>query len=211
MVAVDVGHGLGEAAGTQRAVDEACAVLLLGEAADVVGGAGDGGGDVGHAEEAQDLLDEVGLAGEVGTERGRHHRVGIDLGALVRGRARGLNLAAQAAQEAQLDVVGDVGTAHGTRALRAEGDARELGKLGDDADPAHKAEAIRRFVVATVGQECYDDALAYVDVDGIGADGCVGVMGVFAEGIAQVILDHVGAEKAGRVSRYLGRGDLELV
>lgn len=87
----------------------------------------------------------------------------------------------------------------------------DLEGLGDSADPHDKAEAIRRFVVAVVGQECYDDALAYADVEGVGADGCVGVMGVFAEGIAQVILDHVGAEKAGRVSRYLGRGDLELV
>lgn len=88
---------------------------------------------------------------------------------------------------------------------------RDLEGLGDDADPAHRAEAIRRFVVATVGQECYEDALAYADVEGVGAEGCVGVMGVFAQGIAQVILDHVGAAKAERVSRYLGGADFSVV
>ena len=64
-------HGLVEAAAAQDLTDLAGEALLAREAADMVLGGRDGRLDAAHAPQAQDLLDEVDLAREVGAERGR--------------------------------------------------------------------------------------------------------------------------------------------
>ena len=67
------GRGLVEAAGAQDLADLAGEVLLAREAADVVLSCGNGRLDAVHAPQAQDFLDEVDLAREVGAEARRHH------------------------------------------------------------------------------------------------------------------------------------------
>ena len=70
------GRGLVEAAGAQDLANLAGELLLAGQAADMVPGSRDGRRHAAHAPQAQDLLDQVDLARQVGTEaRRRDHKV----------------------------------------------------------------------------------------------------------------------------------------
>ena len=108
-----VGGRLGQAAGAQGGADLAQALLLHGEAAGVVAGGRQGRLDVALAVETHDLLDQVDLAGKVGTVGGGGHREVI---------ARALDRAAQTGQALLHEVVLDRGAAQHADAVGAQGD-----------------------------------------------------------------------------------------
>ena len=110
---------LGQAAGTQRAPDELGALLVDREAAVVVLGRGQRGLHAIHAPQAQDLLDEVGLAREVRTARGGHD---LEVVAALLGH----DGASQALEQVADLIVGDGRAAHAAHALTAKGDADGL-------------------------------------------------------------------------------------
>ena len=85
-------------------------------------GTGQGGLDAVHAPQAEDLLDEVGLAGEVRAARGSNH-----LQHAVALRHHG---AAEALEQVRHLVIGDGGAAHGAHALGTQGDLRGLDGRG---------------------------------------------------------------------------------
>ena len=121
------GRGLVEAAGAQDLVDLTGELLLAGQAADVVLGSRDGRRHAAHAPQAQDFLDQVDLARQVGTEarRGNHKVLAV-----------ALDGAAQTG-ERTLDKVGlDVGTADGMHAGQAQLDAVDGLGRGENVDIA---------------------------------------------------------------------------
>ena len=124
-----VGEGLREAAGAQRATDELRALLIDREATVVVLGAGERRLDAVHAPQANDLLDEIGLAGEVRTRGGRHDLEVIAV--LLRNDG-----AAKALEQVGNLLVGDGGSAHGADAIAAKGDAGGLDGNGIDINAA---------------------------------------------------------------------------
>ena len=120
-------RGLVEAAGAQDLTDLTGELLLAGQAADVVLGSRDGRRHAAHAPQAQDLLDQIDLARQVGAEAGRSdHKV----------LAVTLDGAAQAG-ERTLDKVGlDVGTADGVHAGQAQLNAVDGLGRGENVDIA---------------------------------------------------------------------------
>ena len=109
-----IGAGLGESTGAQGLANEANALLLHGQAAGVVPCGGKRGLDVALAPQAADLLDEIDLAGEVGTVGGGGHREVLVVNAL--------DAAAQARKAGDHELVGDLGAAEHTGASGAEVD-----------------------------------------------------------------------------------------
>lgn len=121
------GRGLVKATGAQDLANLAGKLLLARQTADVVLGSRDGRRHTAHAPQAQDLLDQVDLTRQVGTEaRRRDHKV----------LAVALDGAAQAGERA-LDKVGlDVGTADGMHAGQAQLDAVDALGRGEHVDIA---------------------------------------------------------------------------
>ena len=120
-------RGLVEAAGAQDLADLAGELLLAGQAADVVLSSRDGRRHAAHAPQAQDLLNQVNLARQVGTEarRGDYKVLAI-----------ALDGAAQTG-ERTLDKVGlDVGTADGAHAGQAQLNAVDGLGRGENVDIA---------------------------------------------------------------------------
>lgn len=79
-------------------------------------------------------------------------------------------------------------------------------------DPQTVAEAIKRFVVTLLGEEAYEDALAYVDVRGQGAEHCNMMMTGLVQGLADILAKHMGVKRDQALKKYLSKdADLELV
>ena len=97
-----------------------------------------------------------------------------------------------------------------------EGMARLREKVGvigelfgelDDSDEEGKAQLIEEFVVSVAGRECYEDALAYVDVRHEGAAKCNGMMLSLVVALADLVARHLDAGRAERLRRYIGGQD----
>lgn len=77
--------------------------------------------------------------------------------------------------------------------------------MSKESDEA--ASAIKDFVVSVAGEDCYDDALAYVDATGAGAEGCTIAMLSLVTALADVVCDRLGIEKEKRARYYTGKDD----
>jgi len=78
-------------------------------------------------------------------------------------------------------------------------------------NPENMAEVVKDFIVTTAGQECYDDALAYVDAGGFGATESSVAMMSLVTALADVITENVGKAKSAHVKRYLRKGKKQLI
>lgn len=87
---------------------------------------------------------------------------------------------------------------------------RELESIeGDPAktgaeDRERLAGVIHGFIATVAGEECYEDALAYVDVDGGGAASCNYMMLGIVGALSDLIVEHLERAKVGHVRNYLG-------
>ena len=167
------GRGLVETAGAQDLADLAGELLLAGQAADVVLGSRDGRRHAAHAPQAQDLLDQIDLARQVGAEAGRSdHKV----------LAVTLDGAAQAG-ERTLDKVGlDVGTADGVHAGQAQLNAVDGLGRGENVDIAGSNLAAGDLLDERAGNVGDIHAAGLVDL-ALKANGGVGDQRQIAAGV----------------------------
>lgn len=166
-------RGLVEAAGAQDLADLAGELLLAGQAADVVLGSRDGRRHTAHAPQAQDLLDQVDLARQVGTEarRGDHEVIAV-----------ALDGAAQAG-ERTLDKLGlDVGTADGMHAGQAQLDAVDSLGRRENVDIAGSNLAAGDLLDERAGNVGDVHAAGLVNL-ALKANGGVGDQGQVAAGV----------------------------
>ena len=166
-------RGLVEAAGAQDLADLTGELLLAGQAADVVLGSRDGRRHAAHAPQAQDLLDQVDLARQVGTEarRGDHKVLAI-----------ALDGAAQTG-ERTLDKVGlDVGAADGVHAGQAQLDAVDGLGRGENVDIAGSNLAAGNLLDERAGNVGDIHAARLVNL-ALKADGGVGDQRQVAAGV----------------------------
>ncbi|ANE22413.1 hypothetical protein AAY81_03935 [Denitrobacterium detoxificans] len=73
---------------------------------------------------------------------------------------------------------------------------------GYEDDKEKALEAARGFVIATAGQECWDDAVAYVDVNGDGEQACFLQLVPLMLSIGELVMERIGIESAERIRRY---------
>lgn len=79
-------------------------------------------------------------------------------------------------------------------------------------DPSKIAQAIKKFVITLLGEGAYEDALAYVDVQGLGAEHCNMMMTGLVQGLADVLAQHMGVNRDQALKKYLNdNADFELV
>jgi hypothetical protein len=76
-------------------------------------------------------------------------------------------------------------------------------KATGEGDKDKLAAIIHEFVATVAGEECYRDALAYVDVKGVGAENCIHMMLGLCTGLSELIVNHLERAKAKRVEKYL--------
>lgn len=87
---------------------------------------------------------------------------------------------------------------------------RELESIEDDPaktgaeDRERLAGVIHGFIATVAGEECYEDALAYVDVNGSGAASCNYMMLGIVGALSDLIVEHLEHAKVGHVRDYLG-------
>ena len=158
------GRGLVEAAGAQDLADLTGELLLAGQAADVVLGSRNGRRHAAHAPQAQDLLDQVDLARQIGAEarRGDHEVLAVTL----HGAAK--------AGERALDEVGlDIGAADGMHAGQAQLNAIDGLGRGEHVDVAGSDLAAGDLLDQCAGDVGDIHAAGLVDL-ALKADGGVG-------------------------------------
>ena len=167
------GRGLVEAAGAQDLADLAGELLLAGQTADVVLGGRDGRRHAAHAPQAQDLLNQIDLARQVGAEARRSdHKV----------LAVALDGAAQAG-ERTLDKVGlDVGAADGMHAGQAQLDAVDGLGRGEHVDVAGSDLAAGDLLDQRAGNVGDIHAAGLIDL-ALKTDGGVGDQRQIAAGV----------------------------
>ena len=167
------GRGLVETAGAQDLADLTSELLLAGQATDMVLGSRNGRRHTAHAPQAQDLLDQVDLARQVGTEarRGDHKVLAVVLDG-----------AAQAGERA-LDKVGlDVGAADGMHAGQAQLNAVDGLGRGEDVHVAGSNLAAGDLLDERAGDVGDIHAAGLVDL-ALKADGGIGDQRQVAAGV----------------------------
>lgn len=71
-------------------------------------------------------------------------------------------------------------------------------------DRERLAGIIHGFIATVAGEECYEDALAYVDVRGDGAASCNYMMLGIVGALSDLIVEHLEHAKIGHIRGYLG-------
>lgn len=90
--------------------------------------------------------------------------------------------------------------------LKEQKEALEGGS-GDEA----VAEAIKSVIVAALGEECYEEALAYVDNGGKGASEVNAQMLPVVGAIAGIITEEFGRMAPARIAKYIPPEDDEAI
>ena len=74
-------------------------------------------------------------------------------------------------------------------------------------NPENASAAIESFIVCVAGQECYDDALAYVDEAGVGAEESSYAMLSLVTELGRLVGEHAAEAKGHKLDEYLRADD----
>lgn len=79
---------------------------------------------------------------------------------------------------------------------------REKAEKLDESDLDGIVDAMRELVTIIAGEECWDDAVAYCDSTGAGAQGCTVMLSGLVTGLADIVVRHLEPVVSDRLRHY---------